>query len=487
MKLFYKLFGFLILGITLLLGLDGYLSLERERVQFDKAMTENAIQIGNIMSGLIEHAWMESGENKAIELINDANSSNHSITLRWVWLVDSSDPLHSPGIVSVNFTRLKQGDIFSLKTDEKGKTGFRYTYVPLKLDNHTTSAIEIKQSLAPLAEYSHKMLIRSLKVGFLLLLTSCLFLYGFIDRQIQRRLDRLSDKAKQIGKGDIEPNLTVRGNDELSDQAAIMNVMCSKLQTAQDKIDTVHEARIKTLEQLRHTERLSTLGHITAGIAHEMGTPLNIVSGRAKMIEAGTLPLQDMINSARIIKNQSDRMTGIIRQFLDFTRRRKPQYTSTNVLSLIRQVFEILTPIAKKKGVVLNLTHAEETQMRLRMDPNQIQQVLINLIMNSIQAMPHGGRGDVNVFKKESDDTDPTGKEQFLGIACTDDGDGIGKEALEHIFEPFFTTKTAGEGTGLGLSIVQGIIEEHKGWIDVKSDKAKGTTFVIYLPMGQEK
>ena len=407
MKLFYKLFGFLIVGITLLLGLDGYLTLERERVQFDRAMTKNAIQIGNIMSGLIEHAWMGSGENKAIELINDANGSNHSVTLRWVWLTDHSDPLHSPRISPVKFAHLKQGNIVSLKTDERGKNGFRYTYVPLKLDNHTISAIEIQQSLAPLAEYSHKMLIRSLKVGFLLLLTSGLFLYGFIDRQFRRRLDRLSDKAKQIGKGDIEPNLIVRGNDELSGQAAIMNVMCSKLQTAQDKIDTVHEARIKTLEQLRHTERLSTLGHISAGIAHEMGTPLNIVSGRAKMIEAGTLPLPDMINNARIIKNQSDRMTRIIRQFLDFTRRRKPQYTSTNVLSLIKQVFEILTPIAKKKGVVLQLTHDEKTQMRLRMDANQIQQVLMNLIMNSIQAMPHGGRGDVNVFKKESDDTAP--------------------------------------------------------------------------------
>jgi signal transduction histidine kinase len=487
MKLFYKLFGFLIVGITLLLVLDGYLSIEREVVQFDRAMTENALQIGSIMSGLIEHAWMESGENKAIELINDANLSNHSVTLRWVWLENPLDPLHLPWIDAVKFAQLKQGDTFSLKTDKRDETGFRYTYIPLKLENHTISALEIQQSLLPLSEYSHKMLIQSLKGGVLLLLTSFLFLYCFIDRQVRRRLEPLSDKAKQIGKGDYEPNLTVRGNDELSDQAAIMNVMCSRLQAAQAKIDTVHEARIKTLEQLRHTERLSTLGHISAGIAHEMGTPLNIVSGRAKMIEAGTLPLQDMINSARIIKNQSDRMTRIIRQFLDFTRRRKPQYTPTNVLSLIRQVFEILTPIAKKKGVTLELTHADEIETRLRMDANQIQQVLINLIMNSIQAMPHGGRGRVNVFKKKCDHTTPPGNEQFLGIACSDDGEGIDKEILEHVFEPFFTTKTAGEGTGLGLSIVQGIIEEHQGWIEVKSDTAKGTTFVIYLPMGQEK
>lgn len=466
-----------------MLGLDGYLSFEREIVQFDRDMTENAIQIGNIMSGMIEHVWMESGENKTIQLINDANGSNNSVKLRWVWLEAMPDTLHSPKIGPVKFARVKQGEIVSMKTDEKGKAGFRYTYVPLKLENHTTSAIEIQQSLAPLVEYKHKIFIRSLIVGFLLLLISGVILYGFITHQIQRRLDRLSHKAKQIGAGDIEPDLEIRGNDELSDLATTMNHMCNRLQTARKKIDTVHEARIKTLEQLRHTERLSTLGHMSAGIAHEMGTPLNIVSGRAKMIASGTLPLQEMIEGAVIIKNQSDRMTKIIRQFLDFTRRRKPKYASTNLLFLIKQVFEILTPIAKKQGVVLELIKPEKMPMPLRMDANQIQQVMINLIMNSIQAMPDGGRVDVEMFNKKICDPNTDNEKDYQGIKFSDNGDGIAEEKLEHIFEPFFTTKKVGEGTGLGLSIVQGIIEEHNGWIDVESEKAKGSTFIIYLPM----
>ncbi|MBW2011136.1 MAG: HAMP domain-containing histidine kinase, partial [Deltaproteobacteria bacterium] len=259
--------------------------------------------------------------------------------------------------------------------------------------------------------------------------------------------------------------------------------MCNRLLTAREKISTGHKARIKTLEQLRHTERLSTLGHMSAGIAHEMGTPLNIVSGRAKMIASGTLPLQEMIESAVIIKNQSDRMTKIIRQFLDFTRRRKPKYASTNVLSLIKQVFEILSPIAKKQGVVLELTKPEKMPMPLRMDANQIQQVMINLIMNSIQAMPDGGRVGVEMFNKKMCDPNTENEKHYLGIKFSDNGDGIAGEKLGHIFEPFFTTKKVGEGTGLGLSIVQGIIEEHNGWIDVESEKAQGSTFIIYLPM----
>ncbi|MBW2100080.1 MAG: HAMP domain-containing histidine kinase, partial [Deltaproteobacteria bacterium] len=342
-----------------------------------------------------------------------------------------------------------------------------------------------QQSLAPLVEYKHKIFVRSLIVGFLLLLISGVILYGFITYQIQRRLDGLSHKAKRIGAGDIEPDLEIGGNDELSDLAATMNDMCNRLLTAREKISTGHKARIKTLEQLRHTERLSTLGHMSAGIAHEMGTPLNIVSGRAKMIAAGTLPLQEMIESAVIIKNQSDRMTKIIRQFLDFTRRRKPKYASTNVLSLIKQVFEILSPIAKKQGVVLELTKPEKMTMPLRMDANQIQQVMINLIMNSIQAMPDGGKVGLEMFNKKMCDPNTDNEKHYLAIKFSDNGDGIAGEKLGHIFEPFFTTKKVGEGTGLGLSIVQGIIEEHNGWIDVESEKAKGSTFIIYLPMGK--
>ncbi|MBW2012092.1 MAG: HAMP domain-containing protein, partial [Deltaproteobacteria bacterium] len=176
--------------------------------------------------------------NKTIQLINDANGSNNPVKLRWVWLGAMPDTLHSPKIGSVKFARVKQGDIVSMKTDEKGKTGFRYTYIPLKLENHTASAIEIQQSLAPLIEYKHKIFVRLLIVGFLLLLISGIILYGFITYQIQRRLDRLSHKAKRIGAGDIEPDLEIRGNDELSDLAATMNDMCNRLLTAREKIST---------------------------------------------------------------------------------------------------------------------------------------------------------------------------------------------------------------------------------------------------------
>lgn len=483
MKLFYKLFGYILIGIIGLLSLEGYLDYKQEIDQFDRDMADHAIQVGNMVSGMIEHAWMESGETKAIQLINDANSSDNPVRLRWVWLSATPNGSHTPIIKPEKFIQVKEGNIVSVKIAEQETDGFRYTYIPLKLKNHTLSAVEIRQSLAPLLKFNRKMLIRSSTLVFLLLLITGVILYTFINYQIRRRLVRLSDKAKRIGKGEFMPDLEIPGNDELSDLATTMNAMCHQLQSAQQQIDTVHEARIKTLEQLRHTEKLSTLGHITAGIAHEMGTPLNIVSGRAKMIEAGTLPLPDMINSAGIIRHQSDRMTQIIRQLLDFTRRSKPKYALTNILSLIKQVFEILTPMAKKQGVVLELAPNGTLPMLLNMDANQIQQVLINLIMNSIQAMPQGGRVSVELFKKETGGTNPGRSHNYLGIKFSDDGEGIDKEKIDHIFEPFYSTKKVGEGTGLGLSIVQGIVEEHNGWIEVDSENGKGTTFIIFLPM----
>jgi signal transduction histidine kinase len=201
------------------------------------------------------------------------------------------------------------------------------------------------------------------------------------------------------------------------------------------------------------------------------------------MIASGSLPKDEIIKSAGIIKSQSERMTQIIRQLLDFTRRDKPRYGLTNILSLIKQVFEILMPMAKKQNVTLELRHTEKIQLVLRMDANQIQQVLINLIMNSIQAMPTGGSIIVDVSIKDPDSLNTLHTKHYLNIKISDDGDGISDENIVQIFDPFFSTKKVGEGTGLGLPIAQGIIEEHSGWLEVESIPGKGTTFHVYLPM----
>lgn len=481
MKLFYKLFGYLMTGILILISIEGWLNYRIEIDQFDEDMKSNSIQVGKLMSGLIEHTWEKSGEEKTIQLIKDANSSKHPIKIRWVWLEKTEESEHIPAIGSKALSNVINGETISVKLNLNEESASRYTYLPLNLSHHEASAIEIAQSLEPLKRFSRKMLIRSFKIAGMVLLISGMILYGYIRTQIHKRLVTLSAKAKRIGQGDIQPDLIIQGNDELAELAAIVNDMCCQLIAGRKKLSRVHKARIKALEQLQHTNRLSTVGKVSAGIAHELGTPLNIVSGRAKMIARDDMSSDEIRENADIILNQSDRMTTTIRQLLDFSRREKLRFASTNIKSLVIQVFDILSPLAKKQNVTLSLAETPESPI-LHIDPNQIQQVLVNLVMNSIQAMPDGGKTEVNIDRQTMCSPNTGEESLYLGISVADTGTGIDDDTMKHIFEPFFTTKKTGEGTGLGLSIIQGIIEEHNGWINIESQKGTGATFTFYLP-----
>jgi signal transduction histidine kinase len=219
-------------------------------------------------------------------------------------------------------------------------------------------------------------------------------------------------------------------------------------------------------------------------MAHELGTPLNVVAGRANLIASGKLAGEEIVESAKAIKLQTDRMTQIIRQLLDFARRGAPSRIDVDLGELVRQTADMLSALASKQNVeIVNPERAEAVPAHV--DAGQMQQVLTNLIVNAVQAMPRGGTIHLDVYGKKVRWPDikegPEG--EYHCIDVQDNGDGIERANLANLFEPFFTTKGAGEGTGLGLSIAQGIVEEHGGWIEVRSAPGEGACFTIYLPV----
>jgi len=341
------------------------------------------------------------------------------------------------------------------------------------------------QSLEPLAQFTQKMLIRSLFIVTALVAISGVIVYLFIYLKIRKPLDKLTRKAIEIGKGNLVADLELKGEDELVQLGRSMNDMCTRLLIAKEKIHYENLARLKTLEQLRHTETLSTIGLISAGIAHEMGTPLNVVDGRAKMIIAAPDNREEVSNCATIIKNQAERMTNIIQQLLDFSRKKKigPK-TCENVAEVVHQVVKLLQPIAMKSGVVLDEEKTDDNKMLARMDASQMQQVFINLVMNGIQATPAGGKVLMRMFATQARSLIYTDDRliRCIRVEVIDDGSGIEKEHLQEIFTPFFTTKQIGLGTGLGLSVALEIVEEHGGWIEVDNRPVRGCRFSVFLP-----
>jgi signal transduction histidine kinase len=279
----------------------------------------------------------------------------------------------------------------------------------------------------------------------------------------------------------------LKRNDELGQLAESLNQMCDQLIAQQNRIATEASARLEAMQQLRHADRLKTVGRLAAGIAHELGTPLNVVSGRAGLIASGQLPQTEVIASAATIKKESEKITTIVRQLLDFARRSAPQRSRVDLRNVVRQTTELVRSLAEKQAVRLGF-ESDGEPLVAEVDASQIQQVLTNIIVNAIHAMPDGGVVTISAEARRArpPEESNTASRETICVSIRDEGVGIDTEQLEQIFEPFFTTKDVGEGTGLGLSIAYGIVQEHGGWIDVSSRPNEGSCFDVYLPNDAE-
>ena len=304
--------------------------------------------------------------------------------------------------------------------------------------------------------------------------------YWFVGQPIAE----LCRQARRIGGGDFATRIAVRHRDEIGQLGHEINAMCDQLATANRQIAAETEARIATLDQLRHADRLKTLGQLASGVAHELGTPLSIIAGRARRGRTGAQTGVEQQRAFAIIAEQAERMTAIIRQLLDFARRRGPRFGVHDLGAVARSTLDMLSPLAEKHAIRLTMDDGAP-EVRAEVDVTQLQQALTNVAMNGIQAMQPGGVLRVGVECVRA--APPAGHGGAVGeyacIRVADEGVGIPAEDVPHVFEPFFTTKEVGDGTGLGLSVTWGIVREHGGWIEVTSHPGEGTTFRLFLAL----
>jgi signal transduction histidine kinase/CheY-like chemotaxis protein len=229
-------------------------------------------------------------------------------------------------------------------------------------------------------------------------------------------------------------------------------------------------------EQLLQSEKLASIGQLAAGVAHEINNPMGVILGFAQGI-LKTLPEDDSLKKPlTTIEKESLRCKRIVQNLLDFARHSEPTPHLTNINELIDASCDLVQHQISLQNVKL-VKGYDPALPSIMADTNQLQQVFINIMLNSYQAMPDGGTLHIT--------TRTVGSE--LQVIFTDTGTGIPRENVQHIFDPFFTTKEVGEGTGLGLSVSYGIVKAHGGDIEVESQVDKGTTFVIKLPLDKSK
>ena len=484
MKLTAKLVSVLMLAIVVLNAARCLLDLRRQKWIFRQLAREEAEMIGDAMEEMVVVAWRERGAAGALELISSASEHEHRMELRWVWFDarpgEKYHPSTTPPAQLATYPSQHAQPIVAPHDDGDSYVHF---YWPVEIEGPRKGGLELYKPMSELELRKWSVIYQTLfqTAGFILVAGLLAVLMGVC--VVGRPLERLMEKTRRVGRGDLSEPIQLRSRDELGELAENLNQMCRQLAKSQAAIREETTARIAAMEQLRHVDRLRMVGRLASGVAHEMGTPLNVVSGRAELISSGKLSDTQIADSAEAIKSEAEKMTTTIRQLLDFARCSTPQRVSVDLQQVVRQTLQLLCSMAEKQKVTLSSAEGGG-RLTAMVDVGQIQQVLTNLILNAIQAMPEGGPVLVEVRRQQT--RPPEGREgkqgQYYCISVRDEGVGISAEEIEHLFEPFFTAKDIGEGTGLGLSIAYGIVREHGGWIEATSQPGKGSCFSVYLP-----
>ncbi len=501
MRLTAKIMLIVLATVMLATGLAGYFSIRTAYREFQQRQQAMAEQIHAQLGEKLVQSWQRDGMAGVLALLEQAHRQQSGrFEMRWVWFEPNAPDAQKPHGAPGNWTTtLMSGKIVSLTTRDPRGTARLHTYLPLQVVPNRSGGLEISESLAALERQTRRTIWTSIVSigGVAMACVAVTYLAGM--RWVARPLEALIAKTERIGKGDFSQPLKLAGTDEFGQLADAINEMCQKLGDQQSTIQAETAQRLATLEQLRHADRLKTVGRLAAGLAHELGTPLNVVAGRASLIASGKLSPSEINASAQTIKTEADRITSIVRQLLDFARRTPARRMPTEINELLGRTLELLQPLAEKQGTSFQFQRSAEPAVA-NVDGSQIQQVLTNLLVNAIHATPAGGTIRIQVQAAapahagagaESSCSEGRASASTmvdggrLSVAITDQGPGVADDIRQQIFEPFFTTKDVGEGTGLGLSIAYGIVEEHGGRIEVCNEPGGGATFRIELPQEQ--
>jgi|SRR5579871_5499478 signal transduction histidine kinase len=286
---------------------------------------------------------------------------------------------------------------------------------------------------------------------------------------IQRPMVELQEKIARLGEGDLDVSVNfARRNDEIGDLGRNFNHMVAQLRESREEIDRLHRT------QMSRAEHLATLGELATGLAHEIRNPLAGIAGVIEIVGRdlpSTSPARAVVKDIRIEIAQINR---ILTDLLQTARPHPPEVRESDLNTTVEHAVMLARQQVLSRPIKIEL-HKDPNLAHVEHDSDQIHQVILNLLLNSVQAIE--GEGIVRVLLAAR-------KNQAL-ISVIDSGRGISPEHLPFIFRPFYTTK--GNGTGLGLSLARRIVEDHRGRIEVQSEVGRGTEFLITLPVRQDQ
>ena len=343
--------------------------------------------------------------------------------------------------------------------------------------------LDISVSLEMLRQKSHEYRLQFVILTCLLLLIIGILITILSHYLVDIPVQRLVRHCAQVASGDLESRVPVSSRDELGELSDSLNRMTESLGKAdrelkgwadslEQKVAERSQEIMRMEEQLRSSEKLASLGTLAAGVAHEINNPLTGILLYASILNGDKRLDPSLLPDVEKVISETQRCAGIVKDLLEFSRESSPEKETIALDAVLDDVVTFFHQQPDFSSVVIK-KHFQGGLPHVSVDPNQIRQVFMNIVINAGHAMPLGGVLDISTYL--------TADGKYVCAAVTDTGCGISEENLTKIFDPFFTTRS--EGTGLGLSISHGIITNNGGKIEVQSAVGEGTTFVVKFPV----
>jgi two-component system NtrC family sensor kinase len=521
-----KITFLILLNVTGVLFLSSFLDLHLARKEQISLVLDRNLSIAEQIQAAIPDNIMDNLKSARTE-VEEWLLSRPSLLEINVFLFSAGgwEPLiaSSKGDVPVTPLTLSHNQIGLLKKNknlssvhEEGDEQWLEVIVPLHIGEEIIGGVRVVSSLEEAQDYLAKRrnqaFILTFSSIFIILITITLLFGRLVGAPIQKLVEAMS----RAEKGDLEAKAHVRSRDELGELGRHFNQMLktireaneqnvqllarvnqfneeltrrieaatSELAKRNEELRILNEALFESQRQLGQSEKLAAVGQVAATMAHQIGTPLNSISGYIQLIlQEGNLRPADR-DRLQIIESQLDRLAESVKNLLSFTRQPQAQMRSLDVNNIIMELIHLGEPWFNSRGVELSSALSPNLPPVLG-DPTYLQTLFLNLISNALDAMPRGGR--LTIKTQEDHPAASSDNGRWLKISIIDTGIGITEESKKRIFAPFFTTKKIGEGTGLGLAICEKIVREHFGRLEVESAVGKGSSFFVFIPVPQEK
>jgi signal transduction histidine kinase len=381
-----------------------------------------------------------------------------------------------------------QRQLFSTFTDELGKRIIRSNETvvdteerkgildiskPVKLGHEKLGGIRLGFDLKPIEQEIEEATYQAVAVASTIFVVGLVVLFG-ITMRMTKPIERLTVAAKRIETGELDYRVRIERDDEIGGLAAAFDQMAERLMLREKELK-------ESQNTLRRADRLSSLGLLTAGLAHEIRNPLVAIRTFTQLLPERYNDAEFRDGFQGLALKEVDRICGLINDLLSFARPSRPKVVQENMNDVIDGITRILESEAKEKNVEITRDFTAGLPT-VWIDREQMKQVFMNLVLNAIQSMKNqGGALSISTRFHSRDQSGQPG--QFVQVEIRDTGVGIPEENLDHIFDPFFTNKD--EGSGLGLSISHQIVQEHGGYITVESQVGVGTSFFVNIPLGK--